>query len=340
MDLKKIKSMLFEDIELVLGNLGMTYEIIGDNVYSTCPVHEGSDNNRAFSLSLDKQIWRCWTRDCQQHFDNDIFGLIRGVLSMEADREVGFKEALLWSCKILNINSKDVKVNKVQVEEPSDFVKMVDIFSELDDQPDEPSSVDSCSSVIHPSEYFSDRGYKDETLLHFEVGDCIDKSSPMVYRAVIPIHNDDGSKIIAQIGRTTKDYRKPKFLFTKGFDKRNFLYNYHRAIEIGKQKSCLFITEGQGDVWKLFEAGVVNAVSIFGKSLSTQQQIKLERSGVTTLVVLTDNDQAGRESKTEIQRRLGRLFSLRFPRLTRKDVGAMSIEDIETKILNQVKGTF
>ena len=76
MDLKKIKAMLFEDIELVLSNLGMEYEIIGDNVYSTSPAHEGSDNNRAFSLSLDKQIWKCWTRDCQQHYDNDIIGLV------------------------------------------------------------------------------------------------------------------------------------------------------------------------------------------------------------------------------------------------------------------------
>ena len=338
MDLKKIKAMLFEEIELVLSNLGMEYEIIGDNVYSTCPAHEGSDNNRAFSLSLDKQIWKCWTRDCQQHYDNDIIGLVRGVLSQREGKDIGFKESLMWICKILNINNRDIKVEKQ--EEPSDFVRMVDMFTVYDDNHSKDIKLESCSSTIHPSEYFTQRGFKEDTLLHFEIGDCIDKSSSMAYRALIPIHNDDGSKIVAQIGRTIKDYRKPKFLFTKGFDKRHFLYNYHRAIHTAREKNCLFVTEGQGDVWKLFECGVVNAVSIFGKSLSTQQQDKLLKSGVTTLVVLTDNDQAGRESKTQIKRELGRMFSLKFPSLRRKDVGDMRVDSIKEEILTQVEGTF
>ena len=338
MDLKKIKNMLFEDIELLLNNLEMKYEILGDNVYSTCPVHEGSDNSRAFSLSLDKQIWRCWTRDCQQQYDNDVFGLVRGVLSQRTGKDVGFKESLLWACKILNINSRDVKVTKR--EEPSDFVKLVNIFSDDQQTFSCDTNIASCASIVHPSGYFTDRGFSENTLLYFGVGDCVDKSSSMIHRAIIPIHNDDGSQVVAQIGRTTKDYRKPKFLFTKGFDKRHFLYNYHRAIEKGKEKSCLFITEGQGDVWKLHEAGVTNAVSIFGKSLSSQQQEKLERSGVTKLVILTDNDQAGRESKTEIQRRLGRMFNLCFPRLKRKDVGDMMVDDVRSQILTQVEGAF
>ena len=43
-------------------------------MYSTCPVHEDSDNPRAFSFSIEKGIWKCWTRDCQSDHGNDMFG--------------------------------------------------------------------------------------------------------------------------------------------------------------------------------------------------------------------------------------------------------------------------
>ena len=338
MDLKKVKSIIFKDIELALSNLDMSYEILGDNIYSTCPIHEGSDNCRAFSLSKDKRIWTCWTRGCQEDHGNDIFGLIQGVLSQSTGEPVGFKEALLWVCKVLNIDSYDIKVEKV--EEPDDFVKLVNIFrnntSHQNNKLSEPTSVRY--NVIHPSPYFQTRGFSESTLLHFEVGDCADKSSSMHNRSLIPIHSDDGSEIVAHIGRSTKHYMKPKFLFTKGFDKRMFLYNYHRAIDIATSTSCLFVTEGQGDVWRLYEAGVNNAVSIFGKTLTEQQVAKLTSSEVTTLVVLTDNDQAGREAKTDIQRRLGRMFNLVFPRMTSKDIGDMPVELIKSKVLTQVGG--
>lgn len=335
-DLKKIKQLLFENIELVLSNLDMEYEIIGDNIYSSCPIHEGSDNPRAFSLSIDKMIWKCWTRDCQNHYSNDIFGLIRGVLSSREGVDVGFGGALKWSCKILNVNTRDIKVKPKEV--PNEFVKMVNMFAEDPDYKQSPVAIDC--EIQHPSEYFHSRGFSEETLLHFEVGDCKQKGSPMYERAVIPIHDDSGSTIIASIGRSIKEYRTPKFLFSKGFDKRHFFYNYHRAIESANEKSCLFITEGQGDVWKMYEAGVSNCVSIFGKTITKQQQQKLLKTPITRLVILTDNDQAGRESKTQIQRQLGRMYKLTFPRLSKKDIGDMSVDQIQSDILSFVEGTY
>ena len=336
-DLKKIKGLLFENIDLVLSNLEIEYEAIGDNIYSSCPVHEDSDNPRAFSLSLDKQIWKCWTRECQNHYSNDIFGLIRGVLSNKEGVDVGFGGALKWSCKVLNVSSRDVKIMPREV--PSDFVKMVGMFTDGDCEFEQPSVAVNCK-LEHPSDYFNERGFSEDSLLHFEVGDCKEKGSTMYERAVIPIHDDTGSNIIASIGRSIKEYRTPKFLFSKGFDKRHFFYNYHRAIESATEKSCLFITEGQGDVWKMYEAGVKNCVSIFGKTISREQERKLHKTPITRLVILTDNDQAGRESKTQIQRQLGRMYKLTFPRLSRKDIGDMSVDKIKEDILSEIEGTY
>ena len=105
MDLMKIKKILNENSETIFKQLEMECETFDDNVYCTCPVHEESDNPRAFSYSISKGIWKCWTRDCQATYNNDMFGLIRGVLSKQRGEELEFKDALKWACKLFNINS-------------------------------------------------------------------------------------------------------------------------------------------------------------------------------------------------------------------------------------------
>ena len=102
----------------------------------------------------------------------------------------------------------------------------------------------------------------------------------------------------------------------------------------------MFLVEGQGDVWKLYESGVYNAVGLFGKDVSSTQRTLLLKSGVTTLIILTDNDQAGRESKIKIKRELGRLFNLVFPKMHTKDLGDMSTEQIHDQILTDLKGCY
>jgi DNA primase len=143
------------------------------------------------------------------------------------------------------------------------------------------------------------------------------------------------------IGRSIKEYRMPKFLISPtGFNKRNYFYNYHRAIQRAEETSCLYILEGQGDVWKLHESGVRNAVSVFGKSISKEQSNKIKKLAVTHLIVLMDNDQAGREAMVQMKREFGRMYKLTFPKLSDKDVGDMSVYKIKKDILSELKGTY
>tara|TARA_B100001559_G_scaffold223642_1_gene187752 strand:- start:2030 stop:2338 length:309 start_codon:yes stop_codon:yes gene_type:complete len=102
----------------------------------------------------------------------------------------------------------------------------------------------------------------------------------------------------------------------------------------------MFILEGQGDVWKMHEAGVRNAVGLFGKNISEQQQAKLRKLCLTHLIILMDNDQAGREARIQIQRQLGRMYKLTFPRLSNKDVGDMEVKKIKEEILSNLQGTY
>jgi 5S rRNA maturation endonuclease (ribonuclease M5) len=341
MELKKIKKILNDNVETVFSNLNMEYEIISDNIYSTCPVHDGSDNNRAFSFSRDKGIWKCWTRDCQHSYKNDIFGLIQGALSQQCGREVDFKYVLSWCYSTFNLKYEHHNKTTERPDDDTDelFYNIVSTFS-VDKKLAEEKPIEKTFTSKCPSSYFYDRGFKNKTLKYFGVGDC-DESGIMKERSVIPIHDDDGKSIVGYIGRSTKVYRTPKFLlYPKGFDKRRYLYNYHRAKKRAIETSCIYLLEGQGDVWRLYESGVQNAISIFGKTLSEEQEYKIRKLGVTHIIVMLDGDQAGREAKLQIHRQLNRMYKLTFPKIQKKDIGEMNIKDIRENILSTLRGTY
>lgn len=336
LDLNKIRNIVFKNIEPLLDSLDIKYEQVGPNYFSVCPVHEGSDNSRALSISTDRMSWRCWTRGCQESHGKDIYSFVRAVLAATSAKEVSFSDALKHICKVYKINTRNVEHQKVSQESPSELAEIVKIFNE---------KTCACKSdCIKPiktsdsSKYFEKRGFAAETLQFFGVGDYLE-NGPMKNRAAIPVHNASG-ELIAYIGRATKSYISPKFIFTKGFKKTEYLYNYHRALQSIIEKACVFIVEGQGDVWRLYEAGVTNCVSIFGREISETQRQLILNMNITTMVVLTDDDQAGRESKFKIQRQFSRMLSLKFPTLSKKDIGEMTIEQVKQIILPQVKGCY
>ena len=160
----------------------------------------------------------------------------------------------------------------------------------------------------------------------------------MFNRAIIPVYFNE--KEVGYIARGTKDYIQPKYLFSSGLKKTDYLYNYDNAIKVSQNTHALFLVEGQGDVWKLYEAGIKNAVGLFGKDLSESQKGLLIQSGVSDIVILTDNDQAGREGRMKIQRELSRMFNLIYPPMLKKDVGDMTVEQIKEYILPHVEGLY
>ena len=168
--------------------------------------------------------------------------------------------------------------------------------------------------------------------------DCVSAHPIVKNRSIIPVFYQQSK--VGYIARATKPWQSPKYLFSDKFKKANFLYNYDNALEKCTQTSTLFLVEGQGDVWRMYESGVENCVGLFGKDISAKQKDLLLKSGATRLVVLTDNDQAGRESKIKIQRELFRLFNLIFPKIKAKDIGEMSPQKIKDSILTNLEGMY
>lgn len=336
MNLQQIKNFLNKNYEKVFLKLQMSCDYSGDNIYCVCPVHESSDNPKAFSFCKKRYMWRCWTRECQNIYKNDLLGLIRGVLSNKEGRDIDFNDVLSWVSKEFKIKTNTQQMNIMNHEEENDFDILIRQLKE-DILIKEPATYDLDIRYDIPSQYFLNRGFDKKTLEFFEVGDCLDKKSKLYDRAIIPIYNDDGSNKIGIIARSIKEYKMPKFLiYPKGFDKKFIFYNLNNAINEIRKTNTIFVVEGQGDVWKLHEAGIHNAVGIFGRVLSTGQQKKLQTLPITRIIILTDNDQAGRESKIQLQRQLGRFYKLNFPKLSCKDIGDMTSDEIKKDILPQL----
>ena len=335
LDLNKVRDIVYKNIEPLLESLDIKYDHQGPNYFSICPIHAGSDNNRALSISTDRKNWRCWTRGCHEVHGRDIFGFVKGILASRTTKEITFVDALKYICKIYKINTNNVE-KTIKVEEPHELTEIVKVF-ECKPHVCKNSKIESIK-LADSSTYFQNRGFLPETLRYFCVADSLEVGQ-MKNRAAISVHNSDG-ELIAYIGRATKSYITPKFIFTKGFRKTDYLYNHHRAIPFIVDKSCLIITEGQGDVWRLYEAGVKNCVSIFGREISEAQHNLILNMNITRMIVLTDDDQAGRESKFKIQRQFSRMLSLSFPTLSKKDIGDMSVDQVKETILPQIKGYY
>ena len=339
--------MLYSDIDGLLKGLGVGYEFFDDNYFMRCPIHGESDNDKALSLNTTKRVWRCWTKNCHDEYGTDIFGFIRGVLSARSGKEATFSDVIKYIKTNYRVGGMVMSALPTVEHPEQQFCDLIKVFNH--EQPiiiedynverDVHEPLVAAYAANGPSKYFQSRGFSESVLATFGVTDCYDKGSPFFRRSLIPIHSDSGEEI-AIIARGMMDFVLPKYIFTKGFRKSGHFYNWHRAIERALQTSCMFICEGQGDVWRLWESGVKNCCSLFGKELSTAQRTKLFANEITTLVVVTDNDQAGREAKIALQRELSRFFTMKFPRFKAKDIGELPIEKVVSDILPQVQGLY
>ena len=94
--------------------------------------------------------------------------------------------------------------------------------------------------------------------------------------------------------------------------------------------------EGQGDVIRLYEAGINNVVGIFGSKISDSQEYLIQKSGVSTVVIMTDADEAGQKCANDIEERFKYLFNVKRVNTPTNDVGDMTVTEINNIIKPQL----
>ena len=223
-------------IERVLQEYGMVQDLkrSGSRISGSCPIH-GGDNPSAFNVSLEKNLWNCFTH-CGGGTVIDLLMKIEGVRPGEAAR-LGYD--------MLGIEDQDGQVSSTSPK-PLNFKLTLD--------------------PGHP--YLEKRPIDIETARHFGIGYC--EKGIMAGRIAIPIHDADG-RLTAYCGRVVDD-SKPKYRFPRGFAKNGVVYNLNRVKS--KDDGEIVVTEGFFDVFALYAAGI-DAVALMGCSLSLNQKKQL-----------------------------------------------------------------
>lgn len=346
-----IGSLAVERIEDILQHLGVSYTKRGNRLSGACPVH-GGDNYSAWHVFTDgnttKGNWSCYTHNChhQSKYGKSFIGLIRGILSHQQNRGVSAYEAIKFLCEFLNIDINSIKIDNSLIDKMQ-FANQ----NQTGVAPQRKSKfkrIDIRKKLIIPSEYYIKRGYSAKILNKFDVGKYQIPNDRMENRIIVPVY-DDTQTFIGCAARSIFDacprcelyhggqcpqtqeeqYRATKWVNSSGFSRNHYLYNYWHSKPFIKDTGVAVIVEGPGDVWRLEEAGIHNSVALFGVVLGQQQREILEKSGAFTLIVLTDNDKAGKTSRETLKESCGKLFTLVFPEIEKKDVGETSVEVIK-----------
>ena len=308
-------------------------------IIGSCPIHQG-DNNQAFNINIDPSseyygAWFCNTKHCHNNAGNDILALVNGLLNTKSHKAYSFREVLRFAKEF----TKGVIADSNMVSGSTDALSKILEKNAKTKVSGKHTRKQVRERLVIPCEFYLSRGYSPEALDEFDVGTCEDPKSEMYKRAVFPIYDEGDEYMIGCVGRTICEDQR-KWINKKGFNKSSFLYNYGKAIKHIDKSSTIILVEGQGDVIRLYEAGILNAVGIFGSHLSDSQEFLLQKSGALNVVIMTDSDDAGQRCRDEIKEKLQYSFNIYDVITPSNDIGDMTIEQINEIIKPQMKGLY
>jgi DNA primase len=135
----------------------------------------------------------------------------------------------------------------------------------------------------------------------------------------IPVMSPDGKVFIGFVGRSIEG---KEFKNSTGMPKSKTLFNINRA----KKYNTVYVVESSFDVIRLDQCGIPS-VATLGATVSNTQ-CDLLKKHFNSVIVVGDNDDAGKSMQSKILEKLGNRATLISLPQRFKDIGDMSDEDI------------
>ncbi len=346
-----------------LNNLLCHFGILLNNNHKSssgcCPIH-GGDNLNAFHI-WENNSWKCFSQQCERYFNNNAIGLIRGILSHQkynwqgpGDKKVSFNDTIKFLSQFINKQcGKDIvklSNNKLNNINNSDKYRIIDDVKCQKEISSILTQYQIRQKLQIPSQYYINRGYTPQILNKYDVGLCKDTKKPMSNRVVIPVY-DKNYKYIGCTGRSVfnqcekcKSWHSPKYdcppkqylkIYSKWkhtFTTGEYLYNHWNSHKHIRKTGVTILVESPGNVWRLEEANIKNSVGLFNTTLSDRQQILLDISGTMSIIILTDNDNAGQKARDVLKTQCNRLYHVYIPQFPKNDIGELTINEVNEYI--------
>ena len=329
---KHYSTLALSKIEAVLSTLGVEHKINNRGIAEiVCPIHN-SDKIGNSIIYLDTGVWLCFSGNCHHDYGKNILGLIKGTLKKNNEDDS-------WE-SVKNIIDGQSVVSNIIIPKKDN----IEIFKDEKTKP--------CSSV--PSIFYIKKGYSEKILIDYEVGDCY--KGFCSNKAIVPIRYINNeymgysarshwseckacgyhhSKYETCINKNHEfNFMYKKWYHCKGLQKSKTLYGINKI----KNTNKVALVEGAGCVWKLAEHDI-QAVACLGKDIDDHRVNLLKNIGIKKVLFIPDNDEAGKEFRNRFIMKYHDKLEIRLPKLTAKDVGEMSNDDI-VRYIKSVWETF
>jgi DNA primase len=286
----------------------------GTDFLCLCPFHHNTDSP-AFAVSYSKGLYICYNQNCDS--SGTILDLVKQLTDRNDFEALRFIQSnKLSSAEMLEEQLKDLLEDKPEfVEFPKNTLDK--LFA------DRVASVEACN-------YFLSRNINNEAMDYFNLG--YSEKQDMV---TVPLHSPDGIPV-GIIGRSIKG---KSFKNSVNLPRNKTMFNLHRAKREG---GTIIVVESSFDVIRLWQAGYPNAVATLGGSIS-DINIQYLNKYSSTLIIMTDNDSAGRALGNTIANKLKNKNILWahydhgaiYPHMA-KDVGDLTDEEIKQCVKNAI----
>jgi len=167
------------------------------------------------------------------------------------------------------------------------------------------------NKLIPYYDFYTNRGISKETLKTFKMG--LATNAKLKNRLVFPIRDAAGS-IIGFAGRLIQEGSDlPKWLIVGRKDHFTFPLHLPEVRQSIIEKREVILVESIGDILALYDAGIMNAICIFGKSISKEILKQLIGLNVKTIKIGLNNDEEsrknwGQEGAAEIKKKAQSFF--------------------------------
>ncbi len=260
-------------IEHVLAQRGLLSKLRcrGDMLVGPCPIHHG-DNPRAFVVSRNKNLWRCFTA-CDA--GGDVVEFVRRLDKIDYPR-VAFYLASLADAPPPPSRRAPLPTrtaftpfpHRLRLDPHVDFLRH--------------KAIQSQTASFFEVGFYSGRGF-----LHQSIG--------------VRLHDLDGNPLGYAARRLHPQQARTfgKWKFPPRLPKNQLLYNFHRVRPIHHRP--LVIVECPWGVMRLHQLAIPS-VALLGTHLSAPQQSLLLEA--PRLIVLMDADRAGRKAASRISQKM------------------------------------
>jgi len=286
----------------------------GTDFLCLCPFHHNTDSP-AFAASYSKGLYVCYNQNCNAAGTIlDLVVKLTGRNTFEAMRFISSNK--MSDAELLEEELKELLDEKPEFEEFSEET-LVKLYNGL-------------LANEKAKDYFASRKINLSSIAHFSLG-----YSENMNMVTVPLHSPDGIPV-GVIGRSIEG---KSFKNSPNLPRNKTMFNLHRAKREG---GTIIVVESSFDAIRLWQAGFPNAVATLGGSISDINIQNLNKYA-STIIIMTDNDKAGKSLGETIANKLknknvlwARYDSLNMYPHNAKDVGDLTDEEIKQCIKNAI----